>query len=111
MRVLAALLAAAALMVGGGARADGPPAPPSVARPVLAKGDPAPAAGLLSPVEWARYDVERLRWLTAERDACIRQVEGGPPPGGWRPTLVVAGVSISVGLAGGLYLGARFWRR
>jgi hypothetical protein len=78
---------------------------------VLAKGDPAPADGLLATVEWARYDVQRLRYLGAERDACLEQLAGSPPPGGWRPTLIVAGVSISVGLAGGLYLGAKIWRR
>lgn len=110
MRLLS--LAAAALLVAGGvARAEGPPRPPEGSRPVLAKGDPAPADGLLSTVDWARYDNERLRFLAAERDVCLRKLEAGPPPGGWRPTLVVAGVSVTLGLAGGVWLGAKIWRR
>lgn len=108
MRVLAVV--ATALMAAGPARAEGPPSPPPGSRPLLRQGEPAPADGLLATVDWARYDVERLRWVTAERDACLRQLEGSPPPGGWRPVLIIAGVSVSIGLAGGLYFGAKLWR-
>jgi hypothetical protein len=108
-RVLSALVAAA--LVVGPARAEGPPLPPPGNRPVLFAGERAPADGLLSTAEWARYDTDRLRFLTEERDTCIRKLEAGAPPGGWRPTLVVAGVTVTIGLAGGLYLGAKLWRK
>ncbi len=110
MKRLLVLVVTAALGVGS-ARAEGPPSPPLGSRPILNAGDPAPEAGLLATVPWARYDEERRRWLVAERDACLRQLEAGPPPGGWKPTLIVAGVTVTVGLAGGLYLGAKLWRR
>jgi hypothetical protein len=109
MRLLV-LVVTAALVVGS-ARAEGPPSPPPGSRPILNAGDPAPADGLLATVPWARYDVQRLRWLSAERDACLHQLAGSPPPGGWRPVLVIGGVSVTLGIAGGLYLGAKIWRR
>ena len=111
MQRFVSAVVAAALMVGGVARAEGPPSPPPGQRPILRLGESAPADGLLATVPWARYDDQRLTWVTAQRDACLRQLEAGPPPGGWRPVLVIGGVSVTIGLAGGLYLGSRIWRR
>jgi hypothetical protein len=111
VRRLVSAVVAAALMVGGVARAEGPPSPPPGQRPILRQGEPAPADGLLATDPWARYDDKRLAWVTAQREACLRQLEVSPPPGGWRPTLIVAGVTVTLGLAGGLYLGAKIWRR
>lgn len=104
-------LAVAALMVASVAVAGEPPRPPEGSRPIVAKGQPAPADGLLATVEWARYDVQRIRWLMAQRDECIHQIENGPPPGGWRPVVMIGGVAVTLGLAGGVYLGAKLWRR
>lgn len=104
-------LAVAALMVASVAVAVEPPRPPEGSRPILAKGQPAPADGLLATDPWARYDVQRIRWLMAQRDECLSQLAGSPPPSGWRPVVVIAGISVTVGIAGGLALGAKLWRR
>jgi hypothetical protein len=110
MRVFLAAVLVAALVVGS-ARAEGPPVPPPGNRPILSAGEPATAAGLLATHPWAVYDEERRRFLIEERDVCLRKLEGAPPPGGWRPVLVIGGVSVTLGLAGGLWLGAKLWRR
>jgi hypothetical protein len=66
--------------------------------PVYLASDPADPrfGGVLTPPALARYDLDRLHRIEAERDAALKVAYAAPPPG-----LKLLGIGLGVGITAG----------